>query len=98
MLERMRTLFEGVAAAHAEWKAEAVRNIKEAGETIGRSGVREWRADAWLLDHSPQYRDRWGHHVQVDQTVHVSHVHQLVRELSDEDLLALAAADEQDPA
>ena len=39
----------GQALAHHE--AEMIQVITEAARTINKSGVKEWRAAAWLLEH-----------------------------------------------
>jgi len=37
---------------------------------IGDHASRDWRAAAWVLEHHPQHRDRWGDQARIDAAVH----------------------------
>lgn len=81
-----------IARARAEWESKQLENISRAAfEANEKTGVREWRASAWLLNNHPATRERYREHRQttVDQTIQVHHAHQVVKELSTEELLAL---------
>lgn len=84
-----------IAAAQAEFESKRIRSIAEAAETINaKTGARDWRAGAWLLNNHPRYRERYREHKQVETnaTVDVRHVlvQRQVRELATEDLERLA--------
>lgn len=87
-IQRLSVFSEQIARARAEREAAAVQRIQEAARTVGRSGVLEWRADAWYLEHAPSTRERWGQTIQITQTGTIQHEHTLVKELSDEALEA----------
>lgn len=76
-------LSERIARAKAERESRAVEIISDAAETVGKSGVPEWRAAAWLLNNHPAYRERWREHrqLQVEGNTQVNHYHREVREL-----------------
>lgn len=96
--EAMRSLcmrlYQGIASARAEHEAEMLQAIREASQTVGKSGVREWRAGAWYLEHAPHTKDRWGQQVQVNQQVTITDTQRQVRALSDTELEQLVQADD----
>lgn len=75
--------------AEAEFEAAMVEALLEASKTVGKSGVREWRAAAWLLERSPATRENWVPHreMTVDQHVTLHPAVREIRQLSDEELL-----------
>jgi transposase-like protein len=80
-LNAITAFAEQIRTAQAEFEAHQVENVAAAAEMIGKSGVREWRAGAWLLNNHPRYRERYRQHreVQVEQSGTVKHEHTLVR-------------------
>jgi hypothetical protein len=90
---------EKIRRAQAEAEAEHVGAIAEAGTIVGKNGVPEWRARAWLLNNHPRYRERYRQHREttVNNTGIVQHEHRLVRELEGEELERAYAALEQLP-
>lgn len=85
-----------IQRARAEWEAKQIAAISEAAQTVNaKTGIREWRAGAWLLNNHPATRERYREHRQttIEQTGQVSHVHSVVRELPEQELLALAAGE-----
>lgn len=79
---------EQIKRAEAQWEADHVKAIGEAGAVIGKSGVPEWRARAFLLTNHPRTRSRWGQQVQIEQTGTVQHEHSLVKQLPPTELEA----------
>lgn len=86
--EKMVLLVQELARAAAEREASAVGIVADAAETTGKSGVKEWRAAAWLLNNHPAYREAWHEQreVSIEQTGTITHEHRLARQLSDDDL------------
>ena len=79
-----------IAAARAVFEARRVRNIARAAETVNeRTGQTDWRADAWLLNNHPAYRQDYREYreLHVEQRGTVSHEHRLARQMSDDQLL-----------
>lgn len=86
--------------AEAEAEVDHITAIAEAGATVGKSGVPEWRARAWLLNNHPRYRQRYRQHREtiVEQSGTVLHEHKLVKELPKDDLQqAYLALDQPTP-
>lgn len=84
-----------IRRAQAEWEAEHVKAIMDDAEAYNaKTGMRDWRARAFLLTNHPYTRKRWGQHVEVEQHATVIHEHQLVKDLPSADLhQALQALD-----
>jgi hypothetical protein len=83
---------ERIEQAQAEFECELVKNISDAGFTVGKSGVPEWRAHAWLANNHPAYRSRFRQErfpVGSDGAISHHHTHTLIRTLPD-DLVARA--------
>lgn len=85
-------LVSAVQRARAEHEAELVAAV---ANYESPKGDKDWRARAWLLSHGPS-RQEWYEHrsSSTEQTITVHHAHQVVRQLSDEELLALPAPHE----
>lgn len=81
-------LVAAIKRAQAECEAERVEKLLNWRSS--KTGDDDWRQHAWFLTHGPS-RTRWFEHRQttVDQTIQVHHAHTAVRELSNEELLAL---------
>jgi len=92
----LRSLSSDLANARAEFEAHQVESIAQAAEQVNeRTGLRDWRANAWLLNNHPAYRQTYREfrELHVEQRGQVSHEHRLVRDLEDSQLLELAPAD-----
>lgn len=85
-------LSAALASARAEYEAALLERIDRAGQTVGRSGVLEWRADAWLLEHDPRFRERYGQVTQVQVTSDQRSlvIHQWAKAAPDHELLDAA--------
>ncbi len=97
---RIARLFARVAQAQAEHAARLVSQINEAGtQTNLKTGLREWRADAWMLEHHPATKEEYAawRHVTVEQTGIVTVEHRLARQLGSSDLLDSVDAPENPP-
>lgn len=98
MAEGSRTLIQAfsarIRAAQAEFEAEQVQAIAEAGGVVGKSGVPEWRARSWLLNNHPRYRATYRQERQIEmhQSGTVTHEHTLAAALSDDQLSEALAA------
>ena len=78
-----------IRRAQADWEAEQVRAIRADAEAYNaKTGLRDWRARAFLLTNHPRTRKRWGQHVEVEQHSTVHHEHTLVKTLELEALEA----------
>jgi hypothetical protein len=94
--EHLRTflapLAERIARTVADTEARMAENMLQAGFTVGRSGVPEWRAHLELLKHSEQWRERWyeRRELRVAQQGTISVEHRMVQELPIADVLELA--------
>jgi hypothetical protein len=73
---------ERIGRAQAECEATLVEGIVETSATIGKSGLPEWRAGAWLLNNAPQYRDtyRQQREMRITREVPEHHEQQLVEQ------------------
>jgi hypothetical protein len=87
-----RALYARIRQASAECEAEMLESVREAANTVGRSGVREWRAATWWLNNSPATRQIYHEHkeVEVNHGGQVGVEHRLVRQMSDAQLIELA--------
>lgn len=87
----VRAFFGRIAQARLERQLEAVERIRQAGGTVGKSGVLEWRADAWYLEHSPDTRHDWHEHreMTVEAGGVITHEHRMVRDATDAELLEM---------
>lgn len=85
---RAVALVTAIQRARAEREAELVAEIANYQD---KSGTHDWRASAFLLTHGPS-RQNWFEHKQSSQTITVEHhpAHTTVRELGNDELLALA--------
>jgi hypothetical protein len=74
-----------IRVAQAEFEADQVAGIAAAAQVVGRSGVPEWRARAWLLNNHPRTRNTYHEVKQLEQsgTVTTLHEHRIVREIAD---------------
>lgn len=90
---RLLTAFsDQIQRARAEWEAKQIAAISEAAQQVNaKTGIREWRAGAWLLNNHPVTRERYREHRQttIEQTGTIHHSHQLVRQLTDAQLVEL---------
>lgn len=79
----MLAFSEKIRRAQAEAEAQHIQAIAEAGASVGRNGVPEWRARAWLLNNHPRYRERYREHRQtvVEHGGTVLHEHTLAKQL-----------------
>jgi transposase-like protein len=84
-LLQLSAFSEKIRQAQADFESRQIAAIAEAGEAVGRSGVPEWRARAWLLNNHPRYRERYRQHreLEVHQSGTVLHEHQLASQLDD---------------
>jgi len=81
-LETITAFAQKIRRAEARWESRRVQNITTAAEERNeKTGLRDWRADAFLLTNHPRTRKRWGQHVEVEQSGTVHHEHQLARQL-----------------
>ena len=82
---------EKIQRAQAEFEAKQIANIARTAEAVNeKTGIREWRAGAWLLNNHPRYRERYREHRQttIEHQGTVTHEHQLVKQLEPEALEA----------
>jgi hypothetical protein len=89
-------LAERIAAARAEFEARQVQLVAQAAqERNERTGQRDWRASAWLLNNHPAYRQAYREYreLHVEQQGTISHEHRLVQQLPLEDVIELAGED-----
>ena len=92
---------ERILHAQAEFESELVEAISQAGKTTGKSGVPEWRANAWLANNHPAYRRTYRQErfpTDDANRLQVSHIHTLVREMSNEDVLTAYKALPSEPS
>jgi len=75
----LQEFMERIGQAQAEREATLVEGIGDAAATVGRSGVPEWRAGAWMLNNLEAYRQRY--HEQRDVHVSGKVEHSLERQL-----------------
>ncbi len=69
-LARLARFSDGLKRARGTWEAEQVRSIREdAARVNSKTGQRDWRARAWLLNNHPATRQtyRQEHQLQVEQ-------------------------------
>lgn len=88
-LERLTRFAEKIATAQAQWESSQVLAIHDAADAVNaKTGLKDWRANAWLLNNSPRSRERWRPHreVNVTQSGTVQHEHSLVSALSTNEL------------
>jgi hypothetical protein len=84
---------EKIRRAQAQWEATQVEAIGEDADAYNaKTGLRDWRARAFLLTNHPRTRARWGQHTTVEQTGTVLHEHTVARQLTDADLEQALAA------
>ncbi len=86
---------ERIAVAQAQFEAEAVQSIAEAGDMVGKSGIREWRAKAWLLNNHPGTRKQYHEHreLKVEHSGQVNHEHRIAAAMSEPELLEALPAE-----
>jgi hypothetical protein len=92
---RLLQFSERIGRAQAECEVTLIESIAQTSTMVGKSGLPEWRAGAWLLNNHPGYREtyRQQREMKITGTVEVSHEHQLVQQHShDLDLLEQWAA------
>ena len=89
-----------IASAQADFEAHQIASIAEAGEVVGRSGIPEWRARAWLLNNHPRYRKtyRQERQLEVHNSGTVQHEHTIAQAASDDELRSWAALELPEPA
>lgn len=87
-----------IRQAQARFEAKQVQGVAEAAEAVGKNGIPEWRARAWLLNNHPRYRQRWREQREVIVDKTVTHVleQQAVQAASLEQLEQWAALPEPD--
>lgn len=62
-----------VGQAEAILEANLIGNIADTSAIVGKSGVPEWRAGAWLLNNHPRYRETYRQQREVRITGMVTH-------------------------
>jgi hypothetical protein len=90
----LAALAERIALARAQFEAKVARRIAAAAEAVNdRTGIPEWRAGAWLLEHHPAYKRDYAEYreLKVEQAGTVSHEHRLVQQLPEAEVLQLAS-------
>lgn len=95
----LAALAERIAAARAEFEAQQVQLVALAAqERNERTGQRDWRASAWLLNNHPAYRQAYREYreLHVEQQGALSVEHRLVRQLPLADVLELAGPEFRD--
>jgi hypothetical protein len=72
-----------------------LESVREAANTVGRSGVKEWRAATWYLNNAPSTRQTYHEHkeVSIEHRGEVGVEHRLVRDMTDAQLIELASPD-----
>lgn len=87
-LARLQAFADRVAQTKAELEIKLLSGVVEASETVGKSGVREWRAGAWMLNNHPWWRETYRQDRQTTNTVvgEVRHEHVIARQLSVEEV------------
>jgi hypothetical protein len=97
--ERIVAFTGRIGQAQAECESLLVEGIAETSATIGKSGLPEWRAGAWLLNNHPRYRDtyRQQRELKITSTPEPTLEQKLVAEASLEQLEAWAALELQSP-
>ena len=85
-LETISYLSDLLQRARAEFEANSLRQIRE---WRNRHGEDDWRQHAWVLEHHPAYRGRYGKLVIQQHSGTVNH--QVLEHLSDAELEQLAA-------
>lgn len=98
-LQALLEFKERVTQAQAQFEQESIEAIAQAGRVVGKSGVPEWRATAWIANNHPAYRHTYKQErsLSVDnvQAIQHQHTHTLVRMMDDTSLAnALKAAPE----
>ena len=83
--------------ALAEFEQDLISEVRAAGKVTGKSGVPEWRANAWLANNHPALRATYRQErIQVSQggstAIQHHHTHTLVRALDDDTLKQALAA------
>jgi hypothetical protein len=74
--ERIVAFTERIGIAQAECEAVIVAGIAETSATIGKGGLPEWRAGAWLLNNHPEYRETYRQQREMKVTGEVTHTHE----------------------
>lgn len=95
-LGRILRFSERFRGAQARWEQRLVRQLGEDADSVNeKTGQRDWRAKAWLLNNHPATRAtyRQQREMTVTQQGTVSHEHQLVSGMSEPELLAAAGSD-----
>lgn len=89
-LRSITAFSERIRRAQSEFEAECIQRIAEAGSMVGKSGVPEWRALAWIANNHPRYRERYRQHreVEVHQSGQVVHELKLAQQLEPQALEA----------
>lgn len=79
-----------IRQAQAGAEADHIAAISDAGAVVGKSGVPEWRARAWLLNNHPRYRSTYRQErvVQQEHSGQVSVEHSQVKALTPTELEA----------
>lgn len=87
-LTRLQAFADRVAQTKAELEIKLLSGVIEASETVGKSGVREWRAGAWMLNNHPWWRETYRQDKQTTNTIvgEVRHEHVVARQLSVEEV------------
>mgnify|MGYP001603297377 CR=1 FL=1 len=83
-------LFQRIAQAQAECAANLVDKISNASDERNlKTGLSEWRAGAWLLEHHPSFKEEFAaaRHLTKEISGTITHEHRLARTLETEDLL-----------
>ena len=88
-------LSERITAAQHQFVAKQVANIAAAGEYVGKSGIPEWRARAWLLNNHPATRKDWHEYreTKLEVSSKVNHEVRRARQARSADVLDAADAE-----
>jgi hypothetical protein len=84
-----------IQAARDAFVAKQVENIAAAGEYVGKSGIPEWRARAWLLNNHPATRKDWHEYreTKLEVSGKVNHEVRRARQAPSADVLDAADAE-----
>lgn len=95
---RIHALYGRIARARDQYAARLVENIHATGFIVGKSGLPEWRAHSWLLEHHPDYKAEFAQHKELtvtgQSTVRIEAA--AVRQLDTGQLKQLLAGDDLD--
>lgn len=83
-----------IRQAQAVFEAKQVQGVAEAAEAVNeKTGLRDWRARAWILNNHPRYRRTYRPErtVEMHQSGTVTHEHKLTEAADDDQLRAWAA-------